>query len=43
LHEKVARLQKSRLARECAKLDPAEEQALADTGLRADSELWPPY
>ena len=40
---KVERLQKTRLARECAKLQVDQEQALADTGLHADSALWPPY
>ena len=41
--EKVSRVGKTRLARECAKLDPAEEQALAEEGILADAELWPPY
>ncbi len=40
LEEKLARLERSRLARECAKLDPKEEHALAESGL--DSE-WPEY
>lgn len=31
--EKLERLDRSRLARECAKLDPAFEKALADEGL----------
>jgi metal-responsive CopG/Arc/MetJ family transcriptional regulator len=31
--EKLARLEGSRLARECAKLDPAFEKALAEEGL----------
>jgi hypothetical protein len=30
LTDRVEKLRDSRLARECAKLDPAEEQALAD-------------
>jgi metal-responsive CopG/Arc/MetJ family transcriptional regulator len=30
--EKLERLDRSRLARECAKLDPAFEKALADEG-----------
>jgi len=30
--EKLARLEKSRLAQECAKLDPAFEKALAEEG-----------
>lgn len=32
---------KSRLARECAKLDVAVEQAFAEEGLASDLELWP--
>jgi len=31
--EKVSRLDRNRLARECAKLDKPEEQSLADLGL----------
>ena len=30
--EKLARIEKNRLARECAKLDPAFEKAFAETG-----------
>ena len=41
--EKLQRLAQTRLARECAKLDPAEERALAEEGLAADSETWPEY
>ncbi len=43
VEEKIARLHKTRLAQECAKLDPAEEQALADIGLAAEASQWPPY
>jgi metal-responsive CopG/Arc/MetJ family transcriptional regulator len=43
LAEKLARLRRTRLARECAKLDPEEERAWADEGLSADLELWPEY
>jgi len=43
LAEKLARLARTRLAEECAKLDPAEEQRLADEGLAATSESWPEY
>jgi hypothetical protein len=31
--EKLGRLARTRLARECAKLDPQEEKALAEEGL----------
>ncbi len=41
--EKLARLERSRLARECAKLDPAYEKALAEEGLSEDSAEWPEY
>jgi metal-responsive CopG/Arc/MetJ family transcriptional regulator len=34
--EKLERLDRSRLARECAKLDPAFEKALADEGLSGE-------
>lgn len=40
--DRLERLKHSRLARECARLDPAEEQALADEGLAGESE-WPEY
>lgn len=41
--EKLARLEKSRLARECAKLDPTFEKALAEEGLSEDLAEWPEY
>jgi len=43
LRDKLDRLDRSRLARECAKLDPAQEQRLADEGLTDDAEQWPEY
>lgn len=43
LAEKLARLARTRLAEECAKLDPTEEQQLADEGLAATGESWPEY
>jgi Arc/MetJ-type ribon-helix-helix transcriptional regulator len=43
VQEKVARLDQVRLARECAKLDPAFEQAMADEGLAAEADEWPRY
>jgi hypothetical protein len=39
----LARLEQCRLAEECAKLAPAEEQANADLGREADGEEWPEY
>ena len=41
--EKIARLNKSRLARACEMLDPDEEQAFAELGANADLEEWPEY
>mgnify|MGYP001590960053 CR=1 FL=1 len=41
--EKMARLEKSRLARECAKLDKAFEQTMAEEGMTAGAEEWPEY
>lgn len=43
LAEKLARLERSRLASECAKLDPKFEQALADEGLDREQAAWPEY
>ena len=41
--EKLTRLEKSRLAQECAKLDPDFEQSLAEEGFAAQLEEWPEY
>jgi metal-responsive CopG/Arc/MetJ family transcriptional regulator len=43
VREKLERLDRSRLARECAKLDPREEQALAEEGMSRELEAWPEY
>ena len=43
IEEKLERLERSRLARECAKLDPAFEKALAEEGLSEDLPQWPAY
>ena len=43
LEEKLERLDGARLARECAKLDPETERALAEEGLAGDLERWPEY
>lgn len=43
LAEKLERLTRTRLARECAKLNPQEEKALAEEGLAGDRETWPEY
>lgn len=41
--EKLARIRRTRLAKECAKLDPALERAMADEGLNEDLSQWPEY
>jgi len=41
--EKLNRLDRSRLARESAKLDPTEERAMAEEGMNADLATWPEY
>ena len=43
LTEKLARMEHSRLAMECAKLDPKFEKALADEGLSQELNAWPEY
>ena len=43
IEEKLARLDRRRLARECARLDPAFEKALAEEGLSEDISEWPGY
>lgn len=43
LAEKLARTRRTRLARECAKLDPEDEKALAEEGLAGSSDSWPEY
>ncbi len=40
LQERIERLEHARLARECAKLDPAAEQRLAEEGLSKDVSEW---
>jgi Arc/MetJ-type ribon-helix-helix transcriptional regulator len=41
--EKLARLERGRLARECAKLDRKFEQIMAEEGLSVEAEEWPEY
>ncbi len=43
IQEKIARLNKTRLLQESAKLDPLAEQAWADEGLAAELATWPEY
>jgi metal-responsive CopG/Arc/MetJ family transcriptional regulator len=41
--EKLSRLARTRLARECANLDQQEEKALAEEGLGGGTDTWPEY
>ena len=41
--DRLDRLERTRLARECAKLDPAEEKNMADESLVAEADSWPEY
>lgn len=41
--DKLHRLDRRRLARECAKLDPQFEQALSEEGMGMEVEIWPEY
>ena len=41
--EKLARLERNRLAKECAKLDRKFEQAMAEEGLSVEVREWPEY
>ena len=41
--EKLLRMKRSRLAVECAKLEPAFEKAMAEEGLTEDVSQWPEY
>lgn len=43
LQEQLARLQRTRLAEECAKLDRDEERAVAEEGLAHEWRRWPEY
>lgn len=41
--DKLQRIEKTRLAQECAKLDPAYEQNMAEEGLVMEMNEWPEY
>ena len=43
IDEKLARMDKSRLARECAKANPAHEKAMAEEGMPWELAEWPEY
>ena len=41
--EKLERLEKNRLARECAKLNPEFGQKLSEEGIETEIDEWPEY
>ena len=41
--EKLLRMKRTRLAKECARLDPAFERTISDEGLTEDAKQWPAY
>ena len=43
IEEKLSRINRSRLAREAAKLDPTFEKALSEEGLEIDVSEWPKF
>jgi metal-responsive CopG/Arc/MetJ family transcriptional regulator len=43
VEEKLRRMEKTRLAKECAKLDPDYEQTLAEEGFSSEIDEWPEY
>ena len=43
VREKLARLDRTRLTRECAKLDPQAEKSMAEEGLAGEAAEWPEY
>jgi len=43
IEDKLDRLERTRLAEECAKLDPAAERAMAEEGLSEELARWPEY
>ena len=43
IREKLTRMRRTRLAAECAKLDPQFEQTVAEQGIAWETETWPAY
>jgi metal-responsive CopG/Arc/MetJ family transcriptional regulator len=41
--DKLRRLERTRLAQECAKLDPQYEQNIAEEGFSMEIDEWPEY
>ena len=43
LDDHLERVGRTRLARECAKLDRASERAIAEQGMKSEFNRWPAY
>jgi metal-responsive CopG/Arc/MetJ family transcriptional regulator len=43
IEEKLSRMDRTRLAREAAKLDPTFEKSLSEEGLERDKAEWPEF
>lgn len=43
LRDQLDKLDRNRLARECAKLDPQAEQRMAEEWFSGEAEQWPEY
>ena len=43
MEEKLKRMEKTRLAAECTKLDPKYERTLSEEGFSSELEEWPEY
>jgi metal-responsive CopG/Arc/MetJ family transcriptional regulator len=43
VEEKLSKMKRTRLAKECAKLNSAFERAMAEEGLTEDLSQWPEY
>ena len=43
VEEKLDRIKQTRLAEQCAKLDPVDEQSLAEEGFSLELDKWPAY
>ena len=41
--QKIDSMEHTLLARECAKLDPKQERAIAEEGISVEGEEWPQY
>lgn len=43
ISDKISKLEKSRLAKECAKLNTKEEQSISEEGFSVEESEWPVY